>query len=93
MNKKDFTKMALIMALSTSLFSLSPVKAHAEGGKLDNGSKDVRQENKSEEEELREILQEAKEELDTSETSLNDSENEKSLNDKAIGEKESELKK
>ncbi len=92
MNKKDFTKMALIMALSTSLFSLSPVKAHAEGEKLDSGSKDVRQENKSEEEELREILQEAKEELDNSETSLNDSGNEKALNDKAIGEKESELK-
>ena len=92
MNKKDFTKMALIMALSTSLFSLSPVKAHAEGENLDSGSKDVRQENKSEEEELREILQEAKEELDNSETSLNDSGNEKALNDKAIGEKESDLK-
>ena len=89
MNKKDFTKMALIMALSTSLFSLNPVKAHAEGEKLDNGSKDVRQENKSEEEELREILQEAKEELDNSEDRLNSSENEKVFNEKSIEEKES----
>lgn len=87
MNKKDFSKMALIMALSTSLFSLSPVKAHAEGEGLDS----IRQENISEEEELREILQEAKEELDNSEDKLNSSENEKVFNEKSIEEKESEL--
>lgn len=91
MNKKDFTKMALIMALSTSLLALNPRDIYAQDENVSN-EKEESQKGNMTEAEAKADYENAKSQLETSEKNYQDRKEDKQNNEKAIEKLEDEIK-
>lgn len=91
MKRKNIGKMALIMALSTSLLALNPIDIYAQDENVSN-EKEQSQKGNMTEAEAKTDYEKAKSQLETSEKNYQDSKEDQQNNDKAIEKLEDEIK-